>query len=316
MPNMSLDLRYLRYAMIAAEHGSFRRVAKVLGVPQSTVSRRILILEHKIGFSIFERDYRGVRVTKAGSEFLKQASMGVIHFEQAIRVATSTQRGERGEIKIGMLTALTARPLDRIFRQFHHAHKGLKVRIREGTSKENLQRLTSGEVDIVFIAGAHSIPGYKAVVLWSEGVFLALPETHHFCDQDGLEWADARDETFVVSSEGSGPEVRDYLIQRLAGLGFSPTIDMHDVGRDSLMNLVAMGYGLTVSSQSTLGIEWPGVVFRKMFCPEGDLPISAVWSPTNSNPALKHFMAITNVVSREMHHPPRKPKTVARSGGQ
>jgi DNA-binding transcriptional LysR family regulator len=301
--------------MIAAEHGSFRRVARVLGVPQSTVSRRILILEHKIGFSLFERDYRGVRVTKAGSEFLKQAAMGVSHFELAIRFASSTHRGERGEIKIGMLTALTAGPLHRIFRQFRQSHQGLKVRLREGTSQENLQRLTSGEVDIVFITGADSVPGYETAVLWSEGVFLALPETHQLSAQDELDWADARNETFVVSSGGSGPEVRDYLIQRLARLGFSPTIDIHDVGRDSLMNLVAMGYGLTVSSQSTLGIEWPGVMFKQMFCPEGDLPVSAVWSPTNSNPALKHLMSIANGVSREMRRTPQLKTTAASSEG-
>ncbi|WP_164517679.1 LysR family transcriptional regulator [Rhizobium sp. CIAT894] len=305
MPNMTLDLRYLRYAMIAAEHGSFRRVAQVLGVPQSTVSRRILILEHKIGFSLFERDYRGIRVTKAGSEFLKQAAMGVSHFEQAIKFAASTERGERGEIKVGMLTALTAEPLNRIFRQFRQSHPGVKVRIREGTSKENLQRLTSGEVDVVFITGSHSIPGYESIVLWSEGVFLALPEAHDLAGRDDLVWTDTRNEPFVVSSEGAGPEVRDYLIQRLAGLGFSPTIDIHEVGRDSLMNLVAMGYGLTVSSESTLGIEWPGVVFKQMFCPEGDLPVGAVWSPTNSNPALKHLMSITGGVSREKRRAPR-----------
>ncbi|MFB4382298.1 LysR substrate-binding domain-containing protein [Agrobacterium sp. LR_9] len=300
MPDMSLDLRYLRYAMIAAEHGSFRRVSQVLGVTQSTVSRRILILERKIGFSLFERDYRGVRVTRAGAEFLKQAAMGVSHLEHAVSFALSTQRGQRGEIKIGMLTALTSGPLNRIFRQFRHIHPGLKVRIREGTSQENLQRLTSGEVDIVFITGAHSIPGHDSLVLWSEGVFLALPVAHELSTRDGLVWTDARNETFVVSSGGSGPEVRDYLIQRLAGLGFSPTIDIHDVGRDSLMNLVAMGYGLTITSESTLGIEWPGVVFKQMFCPEGELPVSAVWSRTNSNPALKHLMGIASSVSRQM----------------
>lgn len=311
MPDMSLDLRYLRYAMVAAEYGSFRRVAQVLGVPQSTVSRRISILEHKIGFSLFERNYHGVRVTKVGSEFLKQAAMGVGHFEQAIRFAVSTQRGDRGEIRIAMLTALAADHFNRIFRQFHQSYPSIKVHIREGTSQENIQWLTSGEVDIVFITGTYSIPGHESVVLWSEGVFLGLPDTHPLTERDDLIWADFSNECFVVSSGGLGPEVRDYLIQRLARLGFSPTIDVHDVGRDSLMNLVAIGYGLTVSSESTFGIEWPGVVFKRMVCPEGDLPVSAGWSSTNSNPALKHLMSIASGVSRKVRGAPGRQKTTA-----
>ena len=211
MPNVSLDLRYLRYAMIAAEQGSFRRAAQVLGVPQSTVSRRILILEHKIGFKLFERDYRGVRTTQAGSEFLKQAATGVSHFERAVMAAASTQRGERGEIKIGIITTLTSGPMPQILREFHKRHGGLKVRVREGTAQENLQRLTGGEIDIAFITGSYSIPGYESVVLWTEAVFLALPQAHRLCRKDKVEWSDVREETFVVSNSGSGPEVRDYL---------------------------------------------------------------------------------------------------------
>jgi hypothetical protein len=48
MPDGSFDLRYLRYATAAAEHGSIRKAAISLDVPQSTVSRRILTLEDRL----------------------------------------------------------------------------------------------------------------------------------------------------------------------------------------------------------------------------------------------------------------------------
>jgi Bacterial regulatory helix-turn-helix protein, lysR family len=35
LPDISLDLRYLRYAFVAAEHGSFRRAAMALNISQS-----------------------------------------------------------------------------------------------------------------------------------------------------------------------------------------------------------------------------------------------------------------------------------------
>ena len=43
VPDLAFDLRYLKYAMLAAEHGSFRRAAEILNLSQSTVSRRISI---------------------------------------------------------------------------------------------------------------------------------------------------------------------------------------------------------------------------------------------------------------------------------
>src|SRR3546814_4274967 len=55
MPDLSLDLRHLRYALAAAQHQSFRRAAATLDVSQSTLTRRVQLLEHRIGFRIFDR---------------------------------------------------------------------------------------------------------------------------------------------------------------------------------------------------------------------------------------------------------------------
>lgn len=50
---MPFDIRQLRYAIAAADHGSFYRASRVLDVEQSTLSRAILKLERVIGGRIF-----------------------------------------------------------------------------------------------------------------------------------------------------------------------------------------------------------------------------------------------------------------------
>jgi hypothetical protein len=49
---VSFDIRQLRYAVAAADHGSFYRAARALEVEQSTLSRAILKLERSIGMPI------------------------------------------------------------------------------------------------------------------------------------------------------------------------------------------------------------------------------------------------------------------------
>ena len=44
MPDLTLDLRYLKYAIQVAEAGSFRRAAERIAISQSTVSRRVQML--------------------------------------------------------------------------------------------------------------------------------------------------------------------------------------------------------------------------------------------------------------------------------
>ncbi|WP_312621640.1 helix-turn-helix domain-containing protein, partial [Agrobacterium pusense] len=63
MPDLALDLRYLRYALLVAEHGSFRRAADAVGMSQSTVSRRVQLLERRLGVPLFTRSRTGAKLT-------------------------------------------------------------------------------------------------------------------------------------------------------------------------------------------------------------------------------------------------------------
>ena len=64
---VSIDIRQLRYAIAAADHGSFYRAARVLEIEQSTLSRAIMKLERSIGMPIFERSRAGVTTTFAAA---------------------------------------------------------------------------------------------------------------------------------------------------------------------------------------------------------------------------------------------------------
>lgn len=298
MPDLSLDLRYLRYCLAAAEHGSFRQTAKVLGISESTVSRRVKLLEHRLGFSLFHRDPRGVRITEAGESFLQEAAIGVTHFSRAQHLAASIQRGETGELRIGIIAALSAGYLAALLKAFHAFRPNVRVRIREGTSQDNLHRLAVGRLDVSFVTGRPTLPGHGAEVLWNERIFVALPSVHPLAKETYLTWDHIRAERFIVGSSGAGPEIHDFIVTKLSSLGFRPEIDVQDVGRESLLNLVGLGFGITLTSTSALQINAPGVVFLRIEGNDDELPSSAVWSARNTNPALSDLLAVARAVAK------------------
>jgi len=71
--HVPFDIRQLRYAIAAADHGSFYRVAPALDVEQSTLSRNVLKLEWVVGVEIFERSRAGVTMTIADAQFIRSA---------------------------------------------------------------------------------------------------------------------------------------------------------------------------------------------------------------------------------------------------
>ena len=100
MADIALDLRLFRYALLAAEHGSFRQAAAALNVQKSSVSKGVRTLEYRVGTSLFERSHAGVRPTPAGEKFLQEAALGFDHLEHAMQRIRAIRHGERGELTI------------------------------------------------------------------------------------------------------------------------------------------------------------------------------------------------------------------------
>jgi DNA-binding transcriptional LysR family regulator len=303
MPDLTLDLRNLRYAIKVAERGSFRRAAAELGIQQSTISRRVQILEARLGAIIFERHSSGVRLTQAGETFLRDAAVGADHFRRAVQAFTSNNRGNRGELRIGLFVSLAAGFLGEVVESYRSKYSGVDLQFEEHTAERNLGRVVSGELDVAFVTGTPNVSGCETLRLWHERVYVALPAGHAMAAQEQLSWDDLRQERFIISTGGPGPEIHDYLIIRLSSPGFHPDIRPQRVGRENLMNMVARGFGLTVTTASTLGTAFSGLAFRPVGGEADIVPCSAVWSRSNSNPALRRLLALAQSSARRRPTP-------------
>lgn len=162
-----------------------------------------------------------------------------------------------------------------------------------------LHALATGELDVSFVTGQHDIRGYSSKILWNETVYLVIPAGHPLARQDVVAWEELREESFIVSHGGPGSEIQDYLIRMLSRSGFRPRIDVHDVSRENLLALVAMGYGLTLTSTSTLRQDVEGICFRPIAGERDVLVSSAVWSATNANPALRQLLAVAERLAKD-----------------
>ncbi len=105
MPDLALDLRFPKHAFLVAEHGSIRRAADILNLSQSTLSRRIQLLERRLGVTLFERSRTGTKPTLVGERFMRSAAVGAEQLRQAVSEMALAQRGESGQLKIGLVAS-------------------------------------------------------------------------------------------------------------------------------------------------------------------------------------------------------------------
>src|SRR3546814_17943648 len=95
---------YLRYAIVVAEHGSFRSAAAALDISQSTATRRVQLMERRLGVALFARSRSGARPTAAGALFIREAAFGDEPLRQAIAGVTAGLQGGNGLYRVGIKT--------------------------------------------------------------------------------------------------------------------------------------------------------------------------------------------------------------------
>ncbi|REG46463.1 LysR family transcriptional regulator [Paracoccus versutus] len=136
-----IPLASLIQTLAVAEHLSFHRAAKALGVSQPSVSARIRTLEENLGVRLFERSTRGVRLTEAGRVFVERVSVGVDQLDYAVRTAGMAASGECGRLRTGIHALIPRSFLAELIAQYREAHPGIEVEITEGTAREAVMQL-------------------------------------------------------------------------------------------------------------------------------------------------------------------------------
>jgi DNA-binding transcriptional LysR family regulator len=81
-------------------------------------------------------------------------------------------------------------------------------------------------------------------------------------------------------------------------MGHTISVVRYGVGRETLMHLVALGFGISIISEAGIATCYPGVVFRPLATDQDMLPYSAVWLPGNDNPALRRLLSLARSMSQ------------------
>lgn len=141
----------LRYFLAVARHGSTLAAARALNTSQSTVQRRLVELERRLGRDLVKRHATGYRLTEFGEQMLPFAER-VEHAIQTFEQQKQTiERGNVGVIRLTcpepiMYRITQAALLDR----FHARYPDLRV---EFVMSDKYLDITKGDADVALRSG-------------------------------------------------------------------------------------------------------------------------------------------------------------------
>ena len=175
-----IKFRHLRTFIEVARQKSVGKAADVLAVSQPAVTRTIGELERELGVGLFERDGRGIRITRFGEVFLRHAGASVAAIGQGVDSIAQALRLEGPPVRVGALPTVSARIMPRAVEQFLETNTGSQLTIVTGENTALLDQLRGGDLDLVVgrLAAPEMMSGLIFHYLYAERVIFVVRPGH------------------------------------------------------------------------------------------------------------------------------------------
>lgn len=129
------DLNDLYFFVQVVDHGGFAAAARALGLPKSRLSRRIILLEERLGVRLLQRSTRRFSVTEIGQEFYRHCVAMLVEAEAAQEVIERSRAEPQGVIRLSCPPALVCFQVGDMIARFLAEHPRVTVNL-ESTSRK------------------------------------------------------------------------------------------------------------------------------------------------------------------------------------
>ena len=289
----------IQYFLSAAKHLSFTKAAEEFYTSQPTISRQIAALEEELGFELFYREGKQLRLTSGGLVMLAEFSQQQAALQSAIQRVEQIQSGFEGSLSIGFLTSFdTDIYVYPPSMAFAARYPNITIKMDSASFAPLRQRLYDGEYDIIFTY-SFDLPFMRDVLsqpVYKTGCSLVSSAHHPLAKLDSVTASSLKGQTLILpfSSHLEGWEASiSAMLERGFGL---TTEDYHrfDIRivdtLETKQFLVRAGVGIGITGNcASYAYDSRYALFP---IPGETLQIHAVWRKENLNPAIPLYLQV------------------------
>ena len=289
---MDVHVRDLRYFLAVATHGSFTRAAEALYMSQPALSKQVRSLERQLRTTLFDRQHRDLRLTRAGRELVPHAEEIVDAWESARRALT---QAAECSLVVGMHTSPGRRLLPEVRARLQDRCADADFEMRQMPWSDRLAGLGDRTTDAAFVWLPLPQPPYRWVTIAREPRLVALSRRHRLASRRTVTMADLLDEPFLALPESAGP-LRDHwlAVEHRGGHPVRIAGTINDT--EETYEAVAAGVGVCLLAAGNAPIFARGDVVMPTV---GDLPPSELvlaWHERHRPPLLELFVTLCQEV--------------------
>lgn len=283
MSQLAPQLRALEE--LANQDGHMTRAAESLGIPQSSMSRRIHALERSLGVPLLTQDGRTVRLTPAAVTLAEQARRPLRELEATLGSVAGEADPEHGTVRFGFPLTMGAGVVPALIAGFHRRVPGIRLQIKQSHGSELAADLRAGTVDVAVVIPPPD--DIEHVVIGRQQIRVVLPAAHPLAPRRRLHLEELSDQTFIANP--ASYHLRQVTETWCREAGFTPQIPVEITEFATIRELVGRGMGIALlphdehTSRRVREIPLTPNAYQR--------EIALAWSSTAVTPAARRLLA-------------------------
>ncbi|MFC1664896.1 DNA-binding transcriptional regulator OxyR [Pseudomonadota bacterium] len=245
-----MNLRELEYLVAIEEERHFHRAAERCYVSQPTLSGQLKKLEEELGVLLVERSNRRVSMTEVGSAVARQARKVLAEAKAVKSIAETFDDPMVGELNVGLIPTLAPYLLPLIMPVLNRRFGKLNLWLHEHQTAVLLNKLRSGELDLLMLALPVETDEFAEIDLFSETFWLASPKSSENQEKTQIDLANLQGQEMLLLEEGHCLRGQALDVCYMAGAreqsGFRAT------SLETLRHMVGEGMGMTLMPELSI----------------------------------------------------------------
>jgi DNA-binding transcriptional LysR family regulator len=199
-----MDDHKLKVFCIVAETKSFSRASEIIRLTQPAVSLQIQALEEMYGTKLFNRSGCVITLTKAGEMLYKYAKEINSLYAAAEKEIGGVTGLVKGIISVGASSTIGNYLLPSVVSDFKRRYPKVGVHIHVGNTKNVVEFLNTGTVDVGLVEGDVNKQKLRVEKLLADEMVYVMSPYHHLAKKTSVSIMELSKEPLIFREEGSG----------------------------------------------------------------------------------------------------------------
>ena len=251
-----MEIGILEEFVSLVETSSFQDTAYNMNVSQSALTKHIQKLEAELGFSLFDRSARSIKVNEYGKTLYPYAKQIINTSQEAIGALGELSEGKQNSFSIAYAPVLGQYGLIDLITEFRKTHPDHDMRTYETYQPMNL--LKTKKCDFAFLGeGEATDHNFNQMIYKTDHLAVVLQKNHKLAEQKSVTLEELADEKFILhASATSMPhEETQKFMELCEKKKFNPHIVAESQFTSTMIRYVLGGSGIAVLNRLHIPTE-------------------------------------------------------------